>query len=204
MVRLRLKIRYRNWVLLTIGLVWLMILVVLAGAWKLIKAQAKTSSRTVLASAILGVRRYYLTPDLFAGNQVANACEPGYHMASIWEIADPSGLKYDTSLGLTSPDSGSGPPVAIELFGVDKVVGWVRTGYSQSTNEPPGHGNCNSWLSNYEFHWGTVAGLPSDWTSGEQDVGVWEVNVKTCDWTLPVWCVQDDSVLFGYMPLIMK
>ena len=31
-------------------------------------------------------------------------------MASMWEIHDPSDLRYDTDLGLTLADSGSGPP----------------------------------------------------------------------------------------------
>jgi hypothetical protein len=204
MARIRIKIRYRNRVLLKILLLSLMVSAVFIAAFGLRRKQTIASSPQYLSSAILGVRQYYLTKSLFTGNQVANACTPGYHFASIWEIADPSGLKYNTSLGLTSPDSGSGPPVAINLFGIYHVVGWVHTGYNVSSSEPPGHANCNGWLSNYQFYWGTVAGLPSDWTGGEQDIGVWNVGVVTCDFHLSVWCVQDDSLNQTYLPLMLK
>jgi len=204
MVRIRMKIRYRHRVLLKILLLSLMVSAVFITASVLRRTQAIASSPQSRSSAILGVRQYYLTQTLFTGNQVANACAPGYHFASIWEITDPSGLKYNTSLGLTSPDSGSAPPVAVGLFGVYPVVGWLRTGYNLSSSEPPGHANCDGWLSNNPFFWGTLAGLPSNWTGGEQDIGVWNVGVVTCEYYLSVWCVQDDSLLSTYLPLIQK
>jgi len=49
-----------------------------------------------------------------------------------------------------------------------------------------------------------VANLPSDWTGSEQDVGVWNADVRTCDKALRVWCVQDDSVWRVFLPLMIK
>jgi hypothetical protein len=67
-----------------------------------------------------------------------------------------------------------------------------------------GQANCISWQSDYEFYWGTVANLPSNWTGGEQDIGVWNAEVRTCDTFVRVWCVQDDSVWRVYLPVILR
>ena len=54
-------------------------------------------------------------------------------------------------------------------------------------------------------YWGTVASLPTSWTSGDQDIGVWDVGVRTCDELLiRVWCVQDDSVWRVFMPIFTR
>jgi hypothetical protein len=169
------------------------------------RASASASDLQSLSGAALGVRQFYLSKLYFQANEATSACAEGYHFASIWEIADPSGLKYNTSLGLTSPDSGSGPPTAISVLGVPVPSrGWVRTGYSYSTQDIPGQGNCGTWLSKDGFDWGTVANLPTDWTSGEQDIGVWNAEVRTCDTLIRVWCVQDDSVLRVFLPVVLK
>jgi hypothetical protein len=68
-------------------------------------------------------RKFYLTQDGYDGSQALSACAQGYHMASLWEILDPSNLSYDTSLGATVADSGSGPP---------NGSGWIRTGFIAS------------------------------------------------------------------------
>jgi hypothetical protein len=47
-------------------------------------------------------RRFYLTTGSFPGNHQANICAVGFHMASLWEILDPSSLTYDTQLGQTN------------------------------------------------------------------------------------------------------
>src|SRR5207245_10636606 len=57
-----------------------------------------------------GRRRFYLTNESFQGNQAITACASGYHMASRFEILDVSVLQYDTGKGLTTDDSGAGPP----------------------------------------------------------------------------------------------
>ena len=65
-------------------------------------------------------RKYYLAPVGVGGNGALTACATGYHMASLWEIIDPSKLEYTTDLGDARTDSGSGPATF--------VGGWVRTG----------------------------------------------------------------------------
>ena len=55
-------------------------------------------------------RKFYLTQTGFTGSQALTACANGYHMASLWEILDPSNLRYNTTLGFTTQDSGFGPP----------------------------------------------------------------------------------------------
>jgi hypothetical protein len=76
-----------------------------------------------------GLRKYYLTQTTHTGGQSLSACAEGYHMASLWEILDPSNLSYDTSLGFTLADSGSGPPAS--------SLGWIRTG---NVDSPPHDG----------------------------------------------------------------
>src|SRR5262245_60366073 len=68
--------------------------------------------------------KFYLTKDGFQGNAVLTACDAGFHMASLWEIHDPSNLQYDTR-GFTLADAGSGPPA---------VLGWIRTGIFASAS----------------------------------------------------------------------
>ena len=94
-----------------------------------VASEAGTSGETSLA-ALTGMRQFYLTPDEFDGDEVLTACAPGYHMASLWEIVDPTNLKYNIVLGHTTPDSGQGPPPWSE--------GWVRTGYCEGSNPAPG------------------------------------------------------------------
>jgi len=84
-------------------------------------------------AASSGLRGYYLTQSTYQGNETLTACASGYHFASLWEILDPSNLKYDTDLGMVRDDSGQGPPSYVE--------GWVRTGYYSSTSSTPGYGN---------------------------------------------------------------
>jgi hypothetical protein len=150
-------------------------------------------------------QKYYVTRTLHSVEEVSSACAAGYHFASIWEIADPSALKYNHELGWSGPDSGGGPPSAIKLFGNTwPINGWVRTGYTTAITEPPGQANCSSWISSNPFHWGTVANLPSNWLAGQKDIDVWNVGVQTCDSLNFVWCVQDDSVWRTFMPLTIR
>ena len=64
-------------------------------------------------------RAFYLTTTTHTGAQATTACAAGFHMASLWEIFDPSNLRYDATVGATADDSGAGPPF---------LGGWVRTG----------------------------------------------------------------------------
>lgn len=160
--------------------------------------------RPLAASA--GLRGYYLTQGRYNGADAdgtdgngAGVCAEGYHFASLWEILDPSNLKYDTDLGMVRDDSGQGPPT-FPFFG-----GWVRTGYYSSDSSIPGLGNCNAWSSSSGEHSGTTAYLPNDWTAG-QDIHVWEVDTATCDIAalLRVWCVADSVSVPIYLPIILK
>jgi hypothetical protein len=169
-------------------------------------AQASVPWSASSASATFGVRQFYLTQTFYNGAQAKTACAEGYHMASIWEIADPSSLEYNTALGRTSPDSGAGPPTAFgRALPPPSARGWVRTGHASSTSATAGMGNCAAWESNSNSHSGTVANLPSDWTGGTEDVGVWNAEVRACDMNSWVWCVQDDfTVLPEFLPLVLR
>jgi hypothetical protein len=94
------------------GLVALLALVVLPLAivawsvWGGRDARAAGPSR-VSAS---GARQFYLTPVFYSPAVALSACAAGYHMASLWEVLEPSALSYNTSLGATRADSGQGVP----------------------------------------------------------------------------------------------
>jgi hypothetical protein len=204
MFRVQVKIRYpRRVIRRIIPVLILAVLLVLASTSGPARSGEITSSPSLRAGS--GMRYFYLTRTKHNAVQAPTACAPGYHFASIWEIVDPSGLRYNTVLGATSPDSGAGPPTATPIFlGLRIAHGWVRTGASSGTTDIPGQANCISWQSDYEFYWGTVANLPSNWTGGEEDMGVWNTEVRTCDTLVRVWCVQDDSVWRVYLPVVFR
>jgi hypothetical protein len=159
-------------------------------------------------AASAGLRGYYLTQGTYDGADAdgtdgngAGVCAEGYHFASLWEILDPSNLKYNTDLGMVRDDSGQGPPT-LPFLG-----GWVRTGFGRSGSSTPGVGNCDGWDSSSDSDWGTLARLPSYWTAG-QDIHVWQVDTVTCntDVLVRVWCVADDVAVGAplYLPLLLK
>jgi hypothetical protein len=131
-----------------------------------------------------GPRRFYLTTTRHFGNQALSACAAGYHTASLWEILDPTGLRYDTELGLTQADSGSGPPSS---FG-----GWVRTGFNPGASLSPGSANCRAWTSAGSTDLGTVVSLHNLWeTDAVKIVSPWFATTFACDSEVRVWCVED-------------
>ena len=140
-----------------------------------------TSEATSLASST-GMRQFYLTEAEVVGNQPLTACAAGYHFASLWEIADPSNLRYNTVLGYTRSDSGQGPPAG--------TWGWVRTGYV-SGDADMGQANCNSWTSISGLLRGTYAQLPTLWTGGYEDLGVWTFGTDLCSGDHYAWCIED-------------
>jgi hypothetical protein len=149
------------------------------------------------------VRQYYLTHTSHAGGAAAGSngdgagvCAPGYHFASLWEILDPSDLRYNTALGIGRADSGHGPPSGVPM------VGWVRTGNFNSVAPDPGEANCDAWTSSSPGDYGTVVALPANW-SAPQDIHVWNAQANTCDNTFRIWCVQDYGPRV-YLPLLMK
>jgi hypothetical protein len=127
-------------------------------------------------------RNFYLTKTEHNGAQALSACAAGYHMASLWEIFDPSNLRYDTDLGFKSDDSGFGPP---------DNYGWIRTGHSAATFTIPGVGNCNAWTSSDGGGSGSLAGLQPGWNHDGSITSPWTGDEVACSATVPVWCVQD-------------
>jgi hypothetical protein len=136
-----------------------------------------------------GMRGYYRTKTYHNGAEAdgtdgngAGVCAEGYHFASLWEIMDPSHLKYNTTLGTKNADSGQGPPAL--------TLGWVRTGFGRSGSSTPGVGNCDGWDSSSDTDRGTRAYLVSDW-EGEKDIHVWGAQTLDCNIFTGVWCVED-------------
>ena len=128
--------------------------------------------------------KYYLTSSVVAANNALTACATGYHMASLWEILDVSNLEYNSTLGLTLQDSGSGPP--------NTYPGWVRTGYNSASSTTPGYGNCLAWTTTNNIYSGTRVRLPLDWTVAAEWSAPWEADAETCDHpSTRVWCVED-------------
>ena len=131
-----------------------------------------------------GPRKYYLTATLHKANEALTACAADYHMASFWEIHDPSNLRYDTALGFRRRDSGSGPPAG--------TAGWVRTGWDADESDLPGSSNCNAWTSDSPFGEGTAVNLPRLWRLTDGPViSPWISAGELCSEPLRVWCVQD-------------
>jgi hypothetical protein len=133
-----------------------------------------------------GPRKFYLTKTQHNGNQALSACAAGYHMASLWEIHDPTNLRYDTGLGRTAGDSGFGP--------TSSAIGWIRTGADPSfpdSSVPPGSANCSAWTSAHSAENGTAVYLSNQWQGSVSVVDPWVPIAFTCDTNVGVWCVQD-------------
>ncbi len=155
-------------------------------------------NRALASSA--GMRQYYLTTTTHDGQEAAGTdgngagvCASGYHFASLWEILDPSSLKYNPALGMTVADSGQGPPTL--------YVGWVRTGYNPTHSNNVGRANCDAWTNSNDGEWGTYAYLRSEWAITEPAIHVWKAETTWCSLAKPVWCVEDNLV---YLPIILN
>jgi hypothetical protein len=131
-----------------------------------------------------GGRKFYLTPGEFPASQAPTSCDKKFHMASLWEILDPSNLEYDTRRGFNNADSGSGPPA--------NTFGWIRTGGPATTGNPgSGAANCNAWASVAAADSGTVVELSQGW-NGQANVGSpWNADTEPCDNLFRVWCVEN-------------
>jgi hypothetical protein len=153
-------------------------------------------------------RHYYLTTKSFTTLEAPTACSPGYHMASFAELANPSTLIYESKLGLTLADSGSGPPVAqFSNMPVSLPVaahGWIRTGSGASLGQYSGihnaPGNCNAWTSTSgSGARGTTAALTVNkqpGNPGSTDLQfladlVWFIDFNWCQNSERVWCISD-------------
>ena len=131
-----------------------------------------------------GERFFYLTESTHMANQVLTACASGYHMASLWEILDLGTLSYNTSLGDTNVDSGSGP--------LSNSNGWIRTGSITAGVDIVGVANCFVWTSIDGEDYGIAAYLNPDWalSSSSTPTSPWRSSSFQCTSELRVWCVQ--------------
>ena len=132
-------------------------------------------------------RRYYITSEYYAADEVLTACAAGFHAASLWEIYDTTTLHYDRTLGIaTSADQGSGPPT--------DLGGWIRTGHHNFLDPPeiPGQMSCNAWRSTSGDDKGTVVWLGSWWDAEPvESSSPWIATLWQCDLHQSVWCVED-------------
>jgi hypothetical protein len=155
-----------------------------------VRFTGNVSSNNTLADACGGGicserRRFYQTSTTHAANAVLTACAAGFHMASLWEIIDRSGLAYDTVLGVTNDDSGEGPPAIVEFS-------WIRTGYNAwGSSMGPGIANCTAWTSTSAARWGTAVSI-TDWSDPPETIGDWKADDFDCSGTRRTWCVEDD------------
>jgi hypothetical protein len=135
-------------------------------------------------------RRYYLTAETHNGANALSACTAGYHMASFWELFDPSQLQYATVpqrgvATLIRADQGSGPPTGSDSFG------WVRTGYFSQSGLPdaPGLTNCDAYTITTGF--GTAISPKYTWNFNAEAFAAWDFNSASCGSSLPVWRIED-------------
>ncbi len=204
MHRIRFRVHYRRHSIAMLILILGLPIVGIVLAHTVRNASAESTQLPLLQRASpLRIRRFYATKNLVSADQALTTCASGYHFASLWEIANPSNLQYDTTLGITSPDSGQGPPTATAFFSAALTVrGWVRTGFINSTTATAGHANCSGWSSANDTYSGTVIGLSSTWTDS-QDIGVWNATTQFCDSLQRVWCVQDEPASV-FLPIVLK
>lgn len=128
-------------------------------------------------------RHFYLTTSTHAGSQALAACAAGFHMASLWEIFDPSNAAYDTVLGVTTGDSGSGAPTAVR--------GWIRTGTAPSGFLPAVRANCHAWTSSDSADSGSLVQLSPAWSIDSLSASPWLASAELCSAAERVWCVSD-------------
>jgi len=102
-------------------------------------------------------------------------CVDGYHMASLYELKNPSEMHYDTNpvYSLILDDSGSGAPV---------LNGWIRSGRDASTGQ-----NCSVWLSEHQNSMGQVV-QPTFTTTV---FGTWGLSSAPCNTLHYLWCISD-------------
>ena len=192
--------------------IFAIVLVSLVGMVGVSHAQPAIQSILYKLQAIetrLSPKAYYLTAsDEFKGDQALGACAQGFHMASLFEILDPTQLYYgyptDPSQVFHLPDpsdQGNGPPTG--------VFGWVRTGYSSAHYPaPPGATNCSAWTEginvgpapSFTIYSGTTAAFAHYWSyyvdaTPEYELlkasPWWDFVIEGCGEQQHVWCVQD-------------
>ncbi len=141
-------------------------------------------------------RHAYLTELTYYPDDTLEACGPGYHMASLWEILDTSNwvYDYDHPAAHVQEDSGYGPP--------SHWYGWIRTGYWSSGDPVTGTGNCQNWTSRSSDDKGTLVRLSRWWEAAPGEISTWFAYPCSCNEVVAVWCVADVEAL--YLPLVLK
>lgn len=145
-------------------------------------------------------RAFYLTNSRWDGASAPSACADGFHMASLWEILDPTDLRYATEETdrQRKADTGFGPP--------SREAGWIRTGQAsrsdRTDSNSKGDGgvvNCDAYTSNSSDADGSVVFLSDCWQDaddcndnfGREAASWWIAAELPCDLTQEVWCVED-------------
>ena len=160
-------------------------------------AAAQAPADRVAAASSSQMRQFYLTPaDTYNGANVRTACDSGYHTASLWEILDPSHLKYNLDKGYKVDDSGKGPPA--------NPAGWVRTGSSAGASGSAGFVNCQAYSSASGGAYGSVVWLGGAWDGATRSVHVWDAAAWPCNLTSRVWCVEDNVTTHVYLPGVLR
>ena len=173
-------------------LILLSFIILVSSAVLIIFADYKNAEASLPLQAELtsnGLRKYYLTSANCSGADAdgtddngAGVCASGYHFASLWEILDISNLEYNPLLGVTTQDSGKGPP--------SMTTGWVRTGFSSDSSGTAGRANCDDWDSLDGS--GSTIWLPENWIdTNAQKINVWNTEGYSCSNAFHVWCVED-------------
>ena len=136
-------------------------------------------------------KMYHLTKNSFDGGDAIMACDPGFHMARIFEILDPTHLQYaNRSIMYDSlvDEPGLGPPA-------DRM-GWVCIG-SLPLAGVPDYSDYN--MSSFDqqngitvaFHTANIWGdLTMDPFSSDPTTG-WQTVHRLLSYPQPVWCVED-------------
>ena len=147
-------------------------------------------------AATSATRLYYLSDTNYISSEALTACGSGYHLASMWEIFDPSNLVYAFSHpdAHTKSDSGAGPP-----------SGWygrVRTGAPASSVDSAGDGNCSNWTSDSGSDYGTSVRLKRAWETPDslEHGAIWDASSFPCSFVGPVWCIQDHDANAAMLP----
>jgi hypothetical protein len=140
---------------------------------------------------------FFITSANYTGAQADTSCPAGYHMASLWEMMNPSERTYASSLAVakTRGDQGSGP--------VAGWWGWVRTGVDGFVGNEAGRANCAVWTSTTAGEYGTIVRLAENWTSGAIAISPWQAQTWSCTGVAPVWCASD-PVYGTFAPVVAK
>ena len=155
-----------------------------------IYTKAEVDALVTVAVESAGPRKFYLSLTVSDGSSALTACATGFHMASIWEIYDPSTLQYawDHADATVTVDSGFGPPATHS--------GWVRTGSLSHSTEVVGQANCSAYTSNGFSDYGTRVFLQDYWLDPGGSVTAvpgspWYAYAFSCAFGKGTWCIED-------------